>query len=119
MSTSDGTNVVESQSTEAAGEEAWKPQIARRPNAPSKADLEARLPLHLEYRSWCLHRVEGRHISDQHRQPTDGHSSDLGVKVSSDDWFVIAEEAEDDMSAILICYDHNKSGLWALPVDHK
>lgn len=119
VSTSDGANGVESQSAEAEGEETRKPQIARRPNAPSKADLEDHLPLHLEYRSWCPHCVAGKGISDQHRQATDGHNGDLGITVSLDYCFMTAEEAEDDMRAILICYDHNKSGLWALPVEHK
>ena len=30
-----------------------------------------------------------------------------------------AEEAGDDMGAVLIAYDHSKSRLWALPVEHK
>ena len=29
-----------------------------------------------------------------------------------------AEEAGDDMRAVLIPYDQPKSGLWALPVEH-
>ena len=33
--------------------------------------------------------------------------------------FMTAEEAGDDMRAVLIAYDHSKSGLWALPVEHK
>ena len=63
VSTSDGANGVESQSVEAEGEETRKPQIARRPNAPSKADLEEHFPLHLEYRSWCPHCVAGKGLS--------------------------------------------------------
>ena len=30
-----------------------------------------------------------------------------------------AEEAGDDTRAVLIAYNHSKSGLWALPVEHK
>ena len=30
-----------------------------------------------------------------------------------------AEEAGDDMRAVLVVYDHSKSGLWALPVEYK
>ena len=35
--------------------ETRKPQVARRPHTPTRAELEAHLPLHLEYRSWCPH----------------------------------------------------------------
>ena len=48
-------------------EETRRPQIARRPNAPTKADIEEHLPLHLENRSWCPHCVAGKGISNQHR----------------------------------------------------
>ena len=44
-----------------------KPQVAKRPYTPTRAELEAHLPLHLEYRSWCPHCRAGRGISMQHR----------------------------------------------------
>ena len=47
--------------------ETRKPQVARRPYTPTKAELESHLPLHLEYRSWCPHCRAGRGISMQHR----------------------------------------------------
>ena len=59
----DGKTVV-SQSASAEGEESRKPNIARRPPTPSKADVEEHLPLYLEYRSWCPHCIAGKGISD-------------------------------------------------------
>ena len=100
-------------------EETRKPQIARRPNAPTKAEIEEHLPLHLEYRSWCPHCVAGKGISNQHRQNLDGHSGELGPTVSLDYCFMTADEEEEDMRAILVGYDHQKSGFWALPVERK
>ena len=63
-------------------EETRRPQIARRPNAPTKAEIEEHLPLHLEYRSWCPHCFAGKGISNQHRHHLDGHSGELGATVS-------------------------------------
>ena len=39
--------------------------------------------------------------------------------MSLDYCFMIPEEVEDDMRAILVCYDHDKKGLWTLPVGRK
>ena len=114
----DGKTEV-SQSTNVEGEESRKPNIARRPLTPSKQEVEDHLPLHLEYRSWCPHCVAGKGISDQHRKNLGEKSEDLGVTISLDYCFMTAEEAEEDMRAILVCYDHNKSGFWVLPVEHK
>ena len=44
-------------------EESRKPQIAKRPITPSRAEVESHLPLHLEYRSWCPHCVAGKGTS--------------------------------------------------------
>ena len=35
-----------------------KPRVVRRPNAPTKQEVEDHLPLHLPYRSWCDDCVE-------------------------------------------------------------
>ena len=63
-----------SQSANAEGKESRKPNIARRPYTPSKAEVDEHLPLHLEYRSWCPHCVAGNRISAQHRRNLHGHS---------------------------------------------
>ena len=111
-------NVV-SQSACAEGEESRKPNVARRPHTPTKQEVEDHLPLHLEYRSWCPHCVAGKGISDQHRRDMHGDGEDLGITISLDYCFMTADEAEEDMRAILVCYDHSKSGFWVLPVEHK
>ena len=118
---SDSTEMATGGEDESPGEadEARRPQVARRPITPSKAEVESHLPLHIEYRSWCPHCVAGRGISMQHRQKLDDTSSELGITVSLDYCFMTAEEAEEDMRAVLVCYDHNKSGLWAIPVEEK
>ena len=46
---------------------ARQPRIARRPHAPTKAEVVAHMTLHAEYRDWCPHCVHGRGISHQHR----------------------------------------------------
>ena len=62
-------------------DETRKPQIARRPYTPTAAEVEAHLPLHLEYRSWCPHCVAGKGISMQHRQHV-GERVELGITLS-------------------------------------
>ena len=44
-----------------------RPRIARRPQTPTKAEMEDHMTLHAEYRDWCPHCLSGRGISDQHR----------------------------------------------------
>ena len=84
-------------------DESRKPQVARRPVTPSKAEVESHLPLHVEYRSWCPHCVAGRGISMQHRQNTTEGPSELGITISLDYCFMTAEERDQDMRATLIC----------------
>ena len=103
---------------EESQEEIRKPQIARRPYTPTAAEVEAHLPLHLECRSWCPHCVAGKGIATRHRKNT-GEITELGVTLSLDYCFMTAEEAGDDMRAVLIAFHHSKSGLWALPAEHK
>ena len=91
--------VVEAQKDNAEIDETRKPQIARRPYTPTAAEVEAHLPLHLEYRSWCRHCVAGRGVATQHRQCS-GDRHELGVTVSLVYRFMTAEEAEDDTRAI-------------------
>ena len=44
----------------AIDDETRKPPVARRPYTPTAAEVEAHLPLHLKYRSWCPHCVAGK-----------------------------------------------------------
>ena len=37
-----------------------KPRVGVRPVLPTKAEVEAHFPLHLEYRSWCAHLSRGQ-----------------------------------------------------------
>ena len=48
-------------------EEARRPRIARRPQTPTKAEYDAHMTLHADYRDWCPDCVAGRGISHQHR----------------------------------------------------
>ena len=46
-------------------------KAAPRPIAPTKAEVDAHEPLHLDYRSWCDHCVFGRGHSNHHRGSDD------------------------------------------------
>ena len=52
-------------------QESRKPTIARRPNKPTQAEVDAHMPLHLEFRSWCPHCVAGKGVASQHRASTE------------------------------------------------
>ena len=43
-----------------------EPRKMNRPHAPTKAELDEHLPLHLTYREWCPHCVAGKGISTRH-----------------------------------------------------
>ena len=43
--------------------EAMTPMVARRPQAPTKAEIDAYFPLHAEYMDWCPHCVAGKATS--------------------------------------------------------
>ena len=98
--------------------EARAPKIARRPEAPTKADIDAHFPWHAEFRSWCKYCVEGKAIS-RHHVAGDPKEEALGVTVSVDYCFMTPEESEEGMDAILVGYDSEKLGLWAMSVDAK
>ena len=99
-------------------EEVRAPKIAPKPYIPTKAEVDAHYPLHAEYRSWCKHCVAGKASSRLHHA---GNAEDepLGVTVSIDYCFMVAEESEEGMDAILVGYDNCKKGLWALSVEAK
>ena len=95
-----------------------KPKVARRPLAPTKSEIEEHFPLHVHYRSWCPHCRAGKSLSKQHRMGKK-EDKELGVTISLDYAFKAPEEAEDDLSPILIAYDNDKGAIWALEVEHK
>ena len=60
-----------------------KPNIARRPDKPTKAMIDEHEPLHVHYRSWCPHCQAGRSTSKQHKgKPSD--EEPLGPTISID-----------------------------------
>ena len=94
------------------------PRVARRPNLPTKADIEEHFPLHLNFRSWCEHCVAGKARLAQHIvQPSDRER--LGVTVHMDYAFMTPEEAEETMQPTLVVYDDDKKAMWALAVEQK
>ena len=95
-----------------------KPRIGRRPELPTKADIEEHFPLHLNYRSWCEHCVAGTARLAQHRvQPADRER--LGITVSADYAFMVSEEIEEGMQPTLIMFDDDKMACLALGVQQK
>ena len=94
-----------------------KPRVKRRPNMPTKADIDAHLLLHLQYRAWCAHCVAGKGTSDRHMATAEGEEA-LGVTWHSDYCFM-KEEAEVGMQPCLVCYDQSKDAFWAMGVDAK
>ena len=46
---------------------ARRPRIARRPQMPTKAEVDAHTVLHADSRDWCPDCVAGRGVSHQHR----------------------------------------------------
>ena len=82
------------------------PRIAVQPYVPTKAEIEAHFPLHAEYRNWCRFCVEGKGTSRQHRSGDTGES--LGVTISLDYCFMVPEESEEGMDAIIVGYDDKK-----------
>ena len=42
------------------------PKVGRRPNVPTRKEIDEHFPLHVHYRSWCPHCQAGRSTSKQH-----------------------------------------------------
>ena len=55
----------------------------------------------------------------QHRADEKKEAENMGVTVSLDYCFMTPDDVEEDMRAILVCYDNWKKGLWAIPVERK
>ena len=109
--------IVGAESVELGDEdEARHPRIARRPKMPTKAEVDAHMILHAEYRDWCHHCRAGRGVSHQHRRSKEEVT---GREYSIDYAFTTAEDVGEDMCAVLVGYDHDSKGIWALAVDQK
>ena len=81
--------------------------MGRRPVLPTKAEIDERFPLHLNDISWCEHCAACRARLAQHRvQPSDRER--LGVTVSADHVFMVAEQIEEGMQPTLVLYDDDK-----------
>ena len=97
--------------------EARTPVIARKPKTPTKAEIDAHFPLHADYRDWCPHCLAGKGISNQHRRGD--NSEAIGTTVSMDYLFMVPEEEDENMDAVLILYDTNRKSIWTMSVDKK
>ena len=94
------------------------PRVARRPVAPTKAELEEHFPLHLEYREWCEHCVAGKGMSAQHRQHI-GEKEELGFTIDVDYAFMTPEKEDDDMCPVVAAWDGAHFGMWVMETDQK
>ena len=83
---------------------------------PTKAEVDAHMVLHADYRDWCPDCVAGRGVSHQHWT---SKNEKLGREFSLDYAFMTAEEVGEDMCPVLIGYDHNSRGVWAIAVEAK
>ena len=106
------------------GQEFRAPVIAPRPIAPTKAQLEEHLPLHLHYRSWCPQCVFGKGHSTHHRRGEGGLRDEPTIHLdycffSSKTADLDDEEETDGSVKVLVMYDDHLDALWALRVAKK
>ena len=78
--------------------------------------MKANTTLRAEYRAWCPDCVHGCGVSHPHRSCKD---EKLGREFSIEYAFMTAEDADEDVCPVLVGYDHNSNGIWALAVDRK
>ena len=95
-----------------------QPKPGRRPNTPTKAEIEEHFPNHAHYRSWCPDCCAGRSISRQHRKRAPGEEP-LGPTIRLDYTFMHEGEEEEGIDAVLVAVDQIKHSVWALQVDRK
>ena len=57
-------------------------------------------------------------MSNQHRQDKSGLEP-IETTVSMDYLFMVPEEIDDTMDAVLLMYDANRRGIWTMSVDKK
>ena len=99
-------------------EEVGAPMIARRPGVPTKVEINAHYPIHIELRDWCRYCVEGKGVSRHHEMGKEEEEA-VGVTVCVDYCFWTPEEFEGEMDAILVGYEREKMGLWTMVVEAK
>ena len=86
--------------------------------APTKAEVEEHLSLHLNYRSWCKHCRSGR--GRQAPQIIGPHDRDkFGITFSADYAFLTPEDKEDDMKPSLVMYDDDTDAFFMIGVESK
>ena len=101
---------------EESTENARRRRVAKRPQLSTEAEYDAHMSLHADYRDLCPDCVAGRGISHQHRASNiemTGRIFSLGYA------FMTAEDVGEDMCPVLVGYDNDSHGVWALAVDAK
>ena len=93
-------------------------QAPKTVNVSTKAEVEAHVPMHAEYRSLCKYDVEGRAVSRQHEKG-DQVDETLGVTASLDYCLWTPEECEEEMVAIWVGHDSETFVLWTMSVHAK
>ena len=93
------------------------PRVGRRPDTPTKKEIEDHFPLHVHFRAWCPHCQAGKSTSKQHRQS--GEDEVLGPCVSLDYAFKYDDDKEEAVSPVLVAVDKGTGAIWALEVDKK
>ena len=93
-----------------------EPRVAKQIQMPTKAEYEAHMTLHADYCDWCPDCVAGRGISHQHRTFKNKRT---GREFSLDYAFITAKDVGEDMCPVLVGYDNDSHGIWALAVDAK
>ena len=101
-------------------EESRQPKIARVPVKPTKAEWDAHMLLHAEYRSWCPYCVRGKAHSNQHAL-NKKEEEKIGVTISMDYTYMGSEDDENDENGVahLVMHDNGTSALWCMKVDSK
>ena len=94
-----------------------QPRIGRSPYTSTKAEVEEHNPFHVHYLSWCPSCVAGGSTSKQHRRQA-AYEEAMGISMSVDYIFKIAEEDGEDTAPVLVAYEHKTKSLWAGEFDH-
>ena len=79
----------------------------------TKAEFDVHMTLHVDFRDWCPDCVAGRGIRHQHRS---SRNERKGREFSLDYAFMTAEDVGEDMCPVLVGYDNDSHGIWALAV---
>ena len=93
-------------------------RVIRRPNMPSRREVEEHNASHLPFADWCPFCVSGRGVSSPHRASEDKDPvGTVGTIIGLEYCFAGTEEKDDETPGILIfhCYTHSR--LWAIPVE--